>query len=184
MLGENSNSDNSASKNSNVYNIFTGLSTELSILYFNARSLLPKIDELQAVCLSVNPDIICITESWLSSDIEDLEIELPDYSSIRVDRNRHGGGIVIFYRSTLGYKPILLGPNDLELSIVSIHNGNCRVCIALFYRPPSSPVSTFDNFCTIVQSLDPALFSHFVLIGDFNIDFITPTIHCTPDSIV
>ena len=97
MLGENSNSDNSASKNSNVYNIVTGLSTELSILYFNARSLLPKIDELQAVCLSVNPDIICITESWLSSDIEDLEIELPDYSSIRVDRNRHGGGIVIFY---------------------------------------------------------------------------------------
>ena len=79
--------------------------------------------------------------------------------------------IVIFYRSTLGYKPILLGPNDLELSIVSIHNGNCRVCIALFYRPPSSPVSTFDNFCTIVQSLDPALFSNFVLIGDFNIDF-------------
>ena len=91
MLGENSNLDNSASKNSNDYNIVTGLSTELSILYFNARSLLANIAELHAVCLSVNPDIICITESWLSSDIEDLEIKPPDYSSIRVDRNRHGG---------------------------------------------------------------------------------------------
>ena len=95
-------------------------------------------------------------------------------------------GIVIFYRNTLGYKPILLGPNDLELSIVSIHNGNCRLCIALFYRPPSSPVSTFDNFCTInfynhwTQHCFLILYSLETLI----LTFITPTIHCTPDSIV
>ena len=147
---------------------------DLSILYFNARSILPKFDELQAVCLTLDPDIICITETWLSSDIEDQEIVLSGYYSCRLDRNRHGGGLVIFYRSTLGYKPVLSGSNDLELSIVSFHKDNCKVCIALFYRPPSSPFCTFDNFCTILHSLDPALLSNFVLLGDFNIDFYNP----------
>ena len=131
---------------------------DLSILYFNARSILPKFDELQAVCLTLDPDIICITKTWLSSDIEDQEIVLSDYYSCCLDRNRHGGGLVIFYRSTLGYKPVLFGSNDLELLIVSFHNDNCRVCIALFYRPPSSPFCTFDTLCTILHSLDPALF--------------------------
>ena len=69
---------------------------DLSILYFNARSILPKFDELQAVCLTLDPDIICITETWLSSDIEDQEIVLSGYYSCRLDRNRHGGGLVIF----------------------------------------------------------------------------------------
>ena len=147
---------------------------DLSILYFNARSILPKFDELQAVCLTLDPDIICITETWLSSDIEDQEIVLSGYYSCRLDRNRHGGGLVIFYRSTLGYKPVLSGSNDLELSIVSFHKDNCKVCIALFYRPPSSPFCTFDNFCTILHSLDPALLSNFVLLGDFNMDFYNP----------
>ena len=43
---------------------------DLFILYFNARSVLPKFDELQAVSLMLDPDIICITETWLSSEIE------------------------------------------------------------------------------------------------------------------
>ena len=68
-------------------------------------------------------------------------------------------------------KPVLLGPDNLELSIVSFQLFNCRVCIALFYRPPSSPVLVFESLCTVLQSLDTALFSNFVFLGDFNIDF-------------
>ena len=64
--------------------------SQLSILYFNARSILLKISELQAVCLASNPDIVCITETWLSPEIGDLEVTIPDYSCIRLDRNRHG----------------------------------------------------------------------------------------------
>ena len=54
------------------------------------------------------------------SDIEDQEIVLSGYYSCRLDRNRHGGGLVIFYKSTLGYKPVLSGSDDLELSTVSL----------------------------------------------------------------
>lgn len=41
--------------------VYTNISTRhLSILYYNARSLLPKYDALKANCLVYNPDIICI----------------------------------------------------------------------------------------------------------------------------
>ena len=176
MLGENSNYIHSVSRDSNyiIYNnTVKGRGMDLCILYFNARSVLPKFDELQAVSLTLDPDMICITETWLSSEIEDQEIVLSGYYSSHLDRNRHGGGLVIFYRSALGYKPVLFGSNDLELAIVSVYKDNCRVCIALFYRSPSSPFCTFDNICTILHSLDPALFSNFVL-RDFNIDFYNP----------
>ena len=41
----------------------------LNILYFNARSIYPKLDELCALCVVERPDIICITESWLHEEI-------------------------------------------------------------------------------------------------------------------
>ena len=81
--------------------------------------------------------------------------------------------LLFFYRSTLGYKPVLSGSNDLELAIVLVY----KLIIAEFvlpYSTPSSPVCTFDNFCTTLLSLDPVLFSNFVLLGDFNINFYNP----------
>ena len=64
--------------------------TGMSIMYFNARSIMPKFDELCAIVQSSQPDIICIVESWLSSDIENKEIDIPGYVLHRLDRNRQG----------------------------------------------------------------------------------------------
>ena len=66
------------------------------------------MDDSVAVCLTCNPDVV---ESWLYADITDDEISLPNYYIVRLDRNCHGGGIVMY---------ILSGPSDLELIFVSI----------------------------------------------------------------
>ena len=47
---------------------------ELSVICYNARSLIPKIDELRAIAEAKHPDIICIVESWLSNAIQDNEL--------------------------------------------------------------------------------------------------------------
>ena len=58
----------------------------------NARSLFPKfkIEFLLQVELC-HPDVVCIVESRLSPEIQDSEILLPRYQSVRLDRSRHGG---------------------------------------------------------------------------------------------
>ena len=48
---------------------------------------------------------------------------------------------------------------------------NYTICICLFYRPPSSLVSIFDDLCTTIYLANPRRFSTFILLGDFNVNF-------------
>ena len=41
----------------------------LSVFSYNARSILPKVENL-AVVLVHEPDIVCIVESWLDGDVD------------------------------------------------------------------------------------------------------------------
>ena len=117
----------------------------ISILYFNARSLLPKLDLLKAEVVAHNPSVICIVESWLSENIDDNEISIDNYHITRLDRNRHGGGVLAYVHNSLTCEILLKGPNDLELIalLVSSVHTTAKHCISVLYRPPSSPVSFF-----------------------------------------
>ena len=64
-------------------------------MYFNCRSLLPKIDELTALCEANRPDVVCLVETWLSADVLDTEIFIHNYSIVRLDRNMHGGRVAM-----------------------------------------------------------------------------------------
>ena len=65
---------------------------KLNILYYNARSIIPKLDELRVIASLQNPDIIAIVESWVDSSILTSELIISNYTLIRLDRSRHGGG--------------------------------------------------------------------------------------------
>ena len=119
------------------------------------------------------PDIICIVETWLSSEIEDNEVMIDNYQIIRQDRNRHGGGVFMYINSCLSVKVLSSGANSLELLIVSVSYvcNHFKYCISVFYRPPSSCIDIFDNLCTVLQNLHPSVFNNFVLIGDFNVNY-------------
>ena len=60
------------------------------------------------------PAVICITESWLCADISDDDIYVPDYVIFRRDRNRHGGGVVVYVFNTL-YGQVVYSDDILEL---------------------------------------------------------------------
>ena len=47
------------------------------------------MDESRLVCLSEQPDVVCISEIWLDENILDSEISIKNYSVFRSDRNRH-----------------------------------------------------------------------------------------------
>jgi len=79
--------------------------TSVTILYFNVRSLLPKMDHLRAICCSSSPDVICIVETWLDYTIADSEIFIQGYSIVRLDRSRHGGGVLIFVNNQFTCAP-------------------------------------------------------------------------------
>ena len=71
-------------------------------LYTNARSLRGKLPELQLLCEQHNPTLIGVTETWLSSEIHDSEVQLPNMTAYRCDRSdRLGGGSMLYVSSLL-----------------------------------------------------------------------------------
>ena len=67
-----------------------GHQDHVSVVYFNVRSLCPKIDNLRLICASLCPGFVCVVETWLSDEIDDSEICIQGYTSVRLDRTRHG----------------------------------------------------------------------------------------------
>ena len=65
--------------------------------------ILPKVDNLRILRSTASPDIICVVESFLNADIVDNEVAIQGYSIVRLDRNRHGGGILIYIKSQFVY---------------------------------------------------------------------------------
>ena len=85
----------------------------LCLLYFNARSLLPKFDNLLSLVHVHNPHIICIVESWLSPEVSDTEICVPHFQPFRFDRNCHGGDVLIYVSEEFSVSPLPSPPPHL-----------------------------------------------------------------------
>ena len=73
---------------------------ELRCLYFNARSIYCKRFDLAAylAACECDFDIISVTESFLDSSISSSLIVPTSYVGHRLDRNRHGGGLLVMVR--------------------------------------------------------------------------------------
>ena len=112
----------------------------------------------------------------MCSDIGDCEIAIANYTVTRLDRDRHGGGIAFYVKSTLYSEVLLEGPSGLEFVLFSVGSKNFsyKVHVGLFYRPPSSTVDIFDSLHTCLHNANICSFSNFVLLGDFNVNFNNP----------
>ena len=120
----------------------------LKILYFNARSLLPKFDELVLIVHTHIPDVVCITESRLCPEIQESEVSLPGYQLLRLDRDRHGVGVIIYISYKFTVKRLLLihSLNFLQSPyIVVITSLVCPCSIALLV-----PLLKFCLPCSVI----------------------------------
>ncbi len=105
------------SSNPEVLNTNSGITTgnlahinrlgTLTFYYTNCRSLYGKMDMLRAPTALRNIAVIVLTETWLSSQIEDSEPTMSVYSLLRRDR-RIGvhGGVAGFIKSTFSHETV------------------------------------------------------------------------------
>ena len=86
------------------------------IASLNVNSLLKHIDEIRHVLRSIPFDIFAINESKIDESIPDNEISIPGYNLIRKDRNRAGGGVVLYIRDNIPFSDRKdLVPSSLEI---------------------------------------------------------------------
>ena len=152
-----------------------------TLLLTNANRLMNKLEELHILSTSNSkPDLIAITETWLSASITDDTINLRNYIAFRKDRvNRPGGGVMVYVR------------NNIQCSLISdVHNSDFEIIwlklrpkilprpfsvmiLVVVYSPPWYNVENSKLLATsIVQSFDTVMRKFpnaaVILCGDFN----------------
>ena len=90
----------------------------------------------------------CLCETFLHEGILDSEVQIPGFIIVRSDRvSRPRGGVCLYLRKKFIYKICLKYSNSVcDLLIVKILSQDLIIILA--YRPPSSPLSDFDDINT------------------------------------
>ena len=161
----------------------TSTKSDISCIYLNARSIVPKRFDLSAYVLTGDFDVVAVTEIFLDDSIHDSHIVPPGYVVFRKDRNRHGGGVLLLIRESLNtsLQPDL--DDQCELLWVNIPIKSSAILFGVFYHCPQAPLSVLEALCSSVNSA-VAQNQPIVLCGDFNLphinwDTISPST-CTP----
>ena len=150
----------------------------LNLVHINIRSAPKNLDEFFIIMetLALQFDIIIITETWLKS--ENDWIDVPGYNAFHTTRNsRLGGGATILASTNLSAEnvPNLTCNNECHESVgINIKIEEQNFTIIGTYRPPSSLLNEFNieyfSFLSRVNTRHTL-----IVMGDFNVDTLCET---------
>ena len=113
-----------------------------------------------------------VTETKLDESFPTAQFFIEGYSApYRLDRNKYGGGILIYVREDISSKQLVKHTfkDDIEGIFVELNLKKYKLLVLGTYHPPSQDNQYYFN--NISNSLDLYLrdYKRFMLIGDFNI---------------
>ena len=131
-------------------------------------------------------DVIILTETRLTNEIEDSELNLKNYIIYRQDRRtssalKKGGGCLIAIKKGListridDFSPCGIKIEDVraEFLFVRIKLQNTNLIIGALYMPPFALPDDYEKFCLILESINKEnISSSLIVCGDFNLSYI------------
>ena len=144
--------------------------------HINVNRLINKMDEIKNVIKTCQFKILAISETWLTDEISDGEINIPDFRVFRRDRDgRRGGGVCLYVHHTINFK-LLTNISHPTLEMIWINMqiaiGYHNLNVGCLYRPPDERVQFWT---TLEEVLEPLEGSDIVLLGDLNVDTLDKT---------
>lgn len=153
-----------------------------SILLFNARSLLNKLDDLKVRVAKFDPDVVVITETWLDNSVREGVLTIQGYKVFRNDRDLRGGGVAIFCKTALTAvvesSPTI---SKINSNLLSLRIADFDASIIVIYHPYWGNGSSHDFLLNVIQEMfDSCVSTHQLLVGDVNDlrHFLPPFLLC------
>jgi hypothetical protein len=142
----------------------------MKLIYTNIQSIYNKLDELKLLIHEQSPDIIVLTETWLSDDISNAEVAIGGYHIYRKDRmsGRKGGGLLLYLKDELSgsmYNPAITSSSETLWVSMQLPK-SCKLFIGVVYRPPTQDATTDDELINELRLLCQK--KSVIIIGDFN----------------
>ena len=147
-----------------------------NIAHYNINSITAfgRLDQLSNICATLKLNVLILTESKLDDTIPSSLITLPGYHEpIRRDRNRNGGGVLVYIAQNLifNHKEQLQSEN-FEHIWVDIRVRNETFALNALYRPPNETNESHNKFLdtasNILQKLSSYNSSRKLIASDLN----------------
>ena len=135
----------------------TASSSFLSLVCFNARSVVNKLNVLFSFIWVHKPDVIGITESWARDELPDSLFTPVGYVLFRCDRTTGiGGGVLLLVRASLRpLTPVCSSSSSDKYNVVwctlSLSSGS--ILIGCVYRSPSSTIASDLDLSVCINSV-------------------------------
>ncbi len=175
-----------------VENVARNLNSDIfTVFLMNVHGLIGHASDLASCVQLLQPNCIAITETWLAVDssLESIKIDGFEFHScprsvayggnnpalVQLQTQQHGG-VGLYSADNMDYEIIKVPCANLEclVSKCTIYN----ILVAVIYRPPCYPMSTFKIYlCDLVDYLD-SISSTIVVMGDFNDDIMKSSSVC------
>ena len=93
------------------------------------------------------------------------------FKVLRQDRNRFGGGLILYINENVRYRPLNDHPTfpNLELIAIEIQPSKSRWLFIGIYKPPSQSDNEFTNRLNLIIDYYSPKYENRILIGDFNL---------------
>ena len=170
----------------NKYEIVMKTKNELLIIHINCRSMVRKEEELQNILELLDPDIICLSETWLDLSVPPNSHIPEGYKIIRKDRTenfqqkykkKHGGGVAILFKSNLNINIKNALNDDTEDILWAEVKTKKSFLLGVLYRPNySKMLDDTDGPSILEKNIRKAteISNQIIVTGDFNINMRNP----------
>ena len=137
----------------------------------NINSIRNKFDQLKDTVLKYI-DILILTETKLDETFLTSQFLMDGFSKpYRFDRNKYGGGVMIYIRDTIPSKILEKHscPNNIECLFTELNFRKCKLLLCGTYHPPSQNDEYYFNYLN--KTLDTySNYKKVLLVGDFKIE--------------
>ena len=116
-------------------------------------------------------DIFLISESKLENTFPINQFAIGGYKILRRDRNRFGGGLILYINESIPCKPLSNHSmfSDLELMAFELHQSKRKWLFLGIYKSPSQNDIEFLRIISLILDYYLPTYENFVVIGDFNL---------------
>jgi hypothetical protein len=140
----------------------------------NAQGMLSNKDEIEMLMNKEKPVFLGLTETHVTEDFEDQEVEIKEYNVWRSDSDsRHTGGVLFYVREDIlsrVVKKTAVGKNYWSIIVnIMVQDKNFYIC--LIYRSPNGKASLFFEYLDELGDWINVTGNNIIIMGDFNFNW-------------
>ena len=150
-------------------------SRKIIFSHLNVNSLSRKFMEIHEILQLNLTDMFFLSETKLDNSFPNAQFNASPFIIHRLDRNAHGGGLLVYVRETSPHKfrsDIAINMNGIESIVIQVKTNKINMMFLHLYKPPNIPANTLTQATETMLNKCMQETKSVIIIGDLNVNFL------------